>query len=73
MPTNQIHPYEYEDSGWRPSCILRLGYTRKQLEAYIIKVEIVDGKDTDLHMDKPVYAIHLADVKEVENDRQRNH
>ena len=27
---------------------------------------MVDGKDTDLHIDKPVYAIHLADVKEVE-------
>ena len=24
-----------------------------------------DGKDTDLHIDKPVYAIHLADVREL--------
>lgn len=46
-------------------CFLRLGYTKKQLEAWITKVEIVDGKDTDLHIDKPVYAIHLEDVKEV--------
>lgn len=25
----------------------------------------VKVKDTDLHIDKPVYAIHLADVKEI--------
>lgn len=28
-------------------------------------IEIVDGKDTDLHIDKPVYAIHLENVKEI--------
>lgn len=47
------------------ACLLRLGYTRKKLTAYISLIEIIDGKDTDLHIDKPVYAIHLADVKEV--------
>ena len=45
-------------------CKLRLGYTKKYLSARIIKIEIVNGKDTDLHIDKPVYAIHLAEVKE---------
>ena len=25
-------------------------------------IEVVDGKDTDLHVDKPVYAIHLVNV-----------
>lgn len=35
------------------------------MTAKITKIEIVDGKDTDLHIDKHVYAIHLADVKEV--------
>lgn len=35
------------------------------MTAKITKIEIVDGKDTDLHIDKPVYAIHLEDVKEV--------
>ncbi len=44
---------------------LRLSYTKECLEARINKVEIVDGKDTDLHIDKPVYAIHLEDVKEI--------
>ncbi len=27
-------------------------------------IEIVDGKGTDLAIDKPVYAIHLSDVEE---------
>ena len=45
-------------------CKLRLGYTKEYLSAKISKIEIVDGKDTDLAIDKPVYAIHLADVKE---------
>ena len=46
-------------------CKFRLGYTNKYMTANITKIEVVDGKDTDLHIDKPVYAIHLADVKEV--------
>lgn len=46
-------------------CKLRLGYTNKYMTAYISKIEVVDGKDTDLAIDKPVYAIHLSDVKEI--------
>lgn len=46
-------------------CRLRLGYTKMELSAVISEIETVDGKDTDLHIDKPVYAIHLTDVKEV--------
>jgi len=49
-------------------CKLRLGYTNQYMTANIKKIMIVDGKDTDLHIDKPVYAIHLTDVKELEND-----
>ena len=45
-------------------CILRLGYTNRYMTADITKIEIVDGKDTDLHIDKPVYAIHLTGVRE---------
>ncbi len=45
-------------------CILQLGYTRQRLIATITKIEVVDGKDTDLHVDKPVYAIHIANVEE---------
>lgn len=47
-----------------PSCKLRLGYTNKYMTANITKIEIVDGKDTDLHIDKPVYAIHLSNIRE---------
>lgn len=43
-------------------CILRLGYTKQQMKATISKVEIVDGRSTDLHVSKSVYAIHLTDV-----------
>jgi hypothetical protein len=43
---------------------LRLGYTKRYLIALVKKIEIVNGKDTDLHIDKPVYAIHLTNVKE---------
>lgn len=46
-----------------PSCKLRLGYTNKYIIANITKIEVVDGKETDLHIDKPVYAIHLANVE----------
>ena len=45
-------------------CFLGLGYTGIELHAIITKIEIVDGKDTDLHIDKPVYAIHLSNVRE---------
>lgn len=38
---------------------LRLGYTKKYMEALVNKIEIVDGKNTDLNIDKPVYAIHF--------------
>jgi len=48
-----------------PYCALRLGYTRKMITASISQIEVIDGKDTDLHIDKPVYAIHLANVTEV--------
>ena len=47
-------------------CKLRLGYTNKYMTAKIVKIEIVDGNNTDLHIGRPVYAIHLADVREVE-------
>lgn len=50
----------------RYPCILRLGYTKRHMTANITEIEIVDGKGTDLHIDKPVYAIHLANVKEAE-------
>lgn len=50
----------------RRDCFLGLGYTGKYLYAIITKIEIVDGKGTDLCIDAPVYAIHLCDVREVQ-------
>lgn len=47
-------------------CKFRLGYTSNYLMADIRLIEIVNGKDTDLHIDKPVYAIHFIAVREVE-------
>lgn len=47
-------------------CLLRLGYTKQYMKAFISEIEIVNGKDTDLHIDKPVYAIHFKDIKECE-------
>ena len=43
----------------------RQKYTKNYIEALVNKIEIVDGKNTDLHIDKPVYAIYLVAVKEV--------
>lgn len=45
-------------------CKLTLGYAKNHMTARITKIEVVNGKDTDLAIDAPVYAIHLADVRE---------
>lgn len=58
----RILPFLFQE---KPCCKLRLGYTNKYMTACIAKIEMVDGKDTDLHIDKPVYAIHLTDIREV--------
>lgn len=46
-------------------CILSLGYTKRKMTADIIKVELFDGKNSDLCVDKPVYAIHLTNVRDI--------
>lgn len=48
-----------DGSSYIGSCLFVLGYTKKKILASVTKIEIVDGKDTDLHIDKPVYAIHF--------------
>lgn len=51
-------------------CFLQLGYNPEtRLRAEITQIKIVDGLNTDLHIDKLVYAIHLGNIKEVTNDR----
>lgn len=47
-------------------CILRLGYTKRHMTAVIKEIKIVNGKDTDLRINTPVYAIHLADIREAQ-------
>ena len=60
--------YNYMYPNMKAECILRFGNTHRYMLANISKIEVVDGKDTDLHIDKPVYAIHLADVRELEEN-----
>ena len=65
-------PYEFEEvkkniAGivFAPECVLTLGYTKRKMFATIVKVEYLrTGKDTDLAIDAPVYAIHLLDAHE---------
>lgn len=48
-------------------CYLQLGYNpATRLKADITKIETINGKDTDLAIDKSVYAIHLSNVRELE-------
>ena len=57
------YSHEFEDDF---DTLLQMGYvTRHRISAIISKIETINGKDTDLHIDKPVYAIHLADVVEI--------
>ena len=61
--------WRYEDWPQPHAAILRLGYTKRHMTAQITKLEVVDGKYTDLAIDKPVYAIHLADIREAGNEQ----
>lgn len=46
-------------------CIFRLGYTKiGELKAHIEYIDVINGKDTDLKIDKPVYAIHFKLIGE---------
>lgn len=50
----------------RPTCYLQLGYNPEtRMVAKIKKIEVVDGKNTDLAINKPVYAIHLENVEKL--------
>lgn len=46
----------------RPLCQLRKAYTSQRMTAKIKKIQIVNGANTDLKINAPVYAIHLCDV-----------
>lgn len=46
-------------------CDLVLGYTKNKMSAIVSKIEYLEsGKDTDLAIDKPVYAIHLSNIQQ---------
>ena len=44
---------------YQNDCIFRLGYTKKILKGKITRVEKMNGKETDLKIDKPVYAFYF--------------
>lgn len=46
--------------GKESQCFFQLGYNPKtRISAIISKIEIVDGINTDLKIDKKIYAIHF--------------
>lgn len=45
-----------------PVCKLRLGYTDTYLTAIVKEISIIDGNKSDLHVNRPVYAIHLSNI-----------
>lgn len=47
------------------NCFFQLGYSKKnRLAARITKIEVRNGLNTDLKVNKLVYAIHFTDVTE---------
>ena len=64
-------PYNYQEfKDFLPPiyCYFQLGYKPEtRIKAHIKKVEIVDGKNTDLKIDKPMYAIHF-ELEGVKNE-----
>lgn len=44
-------------------CVFRLGYTKEQLDARIVRITIINGKNTDLAIDKDVYDIEFELIK----------
>ena len=58
---NKIYVFQ----NYSAPCILQLGYTKERMEAWITKIEVVDGLKSDLHIDRLVYAIYLSNIKEI--------
>lgn len=56
------------------NCCFKLGYPKdtekdKILYGYIKSIEVINGKDTDLKIDKDVYDIEFKLIKEQTNER----
>lgn len=45
-------------------CLLKDGYSNRALTATITEIRYMDGINTDLHINKCVYALYLADIKQ---------
>ena len=56
--------YHFNNTPDYNKCIFTRGYTNKMLIAEIESIQIINGGNTDLHVDKNVYAIHIKNVKE---------
>lgn len=56
--------YHFNNTPDFNKCIFTRGYTNEMLIAEISKIEIIHGGNTDLHIDKNVYAIHIQNVRE---------
>lgn len=55
-----IYKYFQTLDNTNKTCYFQLGYKPEtRIEAFITKIEIIDGQNTDLKIDKPVYAIHF--------------
>lgn len=53
------------------SILFRLGYTNTYMPAKIINITIVNGLNTDLKVDKPVYDIEFSLIKRCKNASQK--
>ena len=65
--------YIYDENNPAAMCKLRLGYTRKYMTARINKIEVINGLNTDLAIDKPVYAIHFLVGREYTEPLEKWH
>lgn len=48
--------------------ILKMGYTSEKIYARVVSIKIIDGKNTDLKINKPVYDIEFKLIKEKINE-----
>ena len=64
FPATYGDSFEYDPES-KLFCYFQLGYKPgKRLHARITKIEVRNGLNTDLNVNKLVYAIHFTDVKE---------
>lgn len=63
FPSRYGESEEYFDK--KLECCFKCGYkSAETLKAFITKIEVINGLNTDLNVNKLVYAIHFANVAE---------